>query len=65
MGKATVKKKIKKQLAVVDTGKTAINVLMGNEYYKTLTRIKNEKGFSSEQEVIRFIIKDFFNRNRY
>lgn len=43
--------------------KVKINTVIPFDTYKKLATLRKEKGLSSEQELIRFIISDFLKRN--
>lgn len=60
MGKTTTRKQTVKTLY---NGKVKVNTVFPRDTYKSLSVIKTNKGFSSEQEVIRFIVTDFIKKN--
>ena len=60
----TKKRNDKPSLRLDANGNVVLNTSMPKEYYGNLAKIKTAKGFSSEQAVIRFALKYFFDRNK-
>ncbi len=59
---ATKKKKLRKY---VNNGSVVLNLTLPEDYFSNLAKIRRAKGFRTEQDVIRFSLKDFFNKNGY